>query len=45
MVFFGSFLPFIVKGFYDLLYNPICGLLYLLSYWESINSHSETYNG
>ena len=33
-------LLFIVKRFYNLLYKPICSLLRLLSYWESINSHS-----
>ena len=31
---------FIIKRFYNLLYNSICGLLCLLSYCESINSHS-----
>ena len=30
---------------YNLLYNPICGLLCLLSYWENINSHIKSYNG
>ena len=33
--FFENFL----LGFKNLLSNPICGLLWLLSYWESINSH------
>ena len=27
------------------IYNPICGLLCPLSYCESINSHSKTYDG
>ena len=36
---------FILKRFYNLLYNPICGLLCPLSYWKNINSHSQTYNG
>ena len=38
--FLWKLLLFIVKRFYNLLYNPISGLLCLLSYWESINSHS-----
>ena len=31
---------FVVKRFDNLLHIPIYGLLRLLSYWESINSHS-----
>ena len=31
---------FITKRFRNLLSNPICGDLFLLSYWETINSHS-----
>ena len=38
--FLWKLLLFIVKRFYNLLYHLICGLLCLLSYWESINSHS-----
>ena len=41
---FPKLVSFIVKRFYNLLYNPTCGLLCLLSYWKSINSHSYTYN-
>ena len=33
-------LTFHCKNFYILLYNPICGLLFFLSYWESINSQN-----
>ena len=33
------------RQLYNFLYNPICGLLCLLSYWESINNHSSTYKG
>ena len=39
---FWKLILFIVKRFY-LLYSPICGLLCLLSYWESINNHSWAY--
>ena len=33
-------LPYIKKGFLNLLYNPISSILCLLNYWESVNSHS-----
>ena len=38
--FLGKLLPFILK-----IYNLTCGLLFLLSYWESTDGHSQTYNG
>ena len=38
--FLWKLLLFIVKIFYNLLYNPICGLLRIVCYWESINSSS-----
>ena len=37
--FLWKLLLFIVKRFQNLLYYPICGLLCVLSYWESINTH------
>ena len=37
--FLWKLLLFIVKRFYNLLYNPICGLLCLLSYWGNIVTH------
>ena len=40
LCFLWKLLLFIVKRFYNLLYNPTCGLLCLLSYWEYMNSHS-----
>ena len=42
---FGNCSILTVKIFLNFLYNYISGLFCLLSYWESINSHSETYNG
>ena len=36
-MFFWKRLLFIAKSFYNLLYDAICGLLHLLSYWESIS--------
>ena len=38
LCFLWKLLPFIIKRFYNLLYNPICDLLCLLSYWKSINT-------
>ena len=38
--FLWKLLPLIGKRFYNLSYKPICGLLCLLNYWESINSYS-----
>ena len=36
--FLSKLLRFIVKRFYNFLYNLRCGLLCLLGYWKSINT-------
>ena len=42
--FLRKLLLYIATGFYSLLFNPICGLLCLLSHWESVNNHSYRLN-
>ena len=44
LCFLRKLLPLIEKRFYNL-YKPISGLLYFLSYWKNLNSHSYTYKG